>query len=195
MGRAEARSQPSRDYLIVNQIDGAKTMGLFDQFLGAIENPQLQANPNQLGNILQTVQHIASNHGADSPTTQTIMSLVSSHVRSALQQQQAQGQIPHAIVNQYSGTTPNSQAVDALFPPAQQNQIAQEIAQRTGANAGMVQAMLPAVVPIILNLIQGGTDTQSPRAGNPILTSFLDANSDGALDMGDVAGLMSRFIK
>lgn len=170
-------------------------MGLFDQFLGAIDNPQQQANPDQLSNILQTVQQITGNHGADFPTTQTVMSMVSGYVRSALQQQQANGNQPQAILNQFSGTASNPQAVDTLFTPNQQSQIAQEIAQRTGTNPGMIQAMLPAVVPVILNLIQGGADTQNPRAGNPILTSFLDANSDGALDIGDVAGLMSRFAK
>ena len=179
-------------------------MGLFDQILGAMDNPQQQASPNQLSSILGAVQQLSNNQGIDSGTAQTAMSVVGSYVRSALQQQQ-QTQGPgsaEAIVNQYAGTTPNSNAVEALFGGSQQNQVIQAVSQRTGIPPQTIQMLLPILVPLVLNLLKTGASTSnttpaSPSAtgsNNSVLSAFLDADGDGDVDMGDAMRLAGQYM-
>jgi hypothetical protein len=174
-------------------------MGLFDQIVSAIDNPNQQANPSQLGGIINTVQQLSSAQGVDSSTTQTLLSSVGGYVRSALQQQAAGGRSnAEAIVNQYSGTSPNAAAVQALFSPAQQQQVAQATSQKTGINAEIIVAMLPTLIPIVLQLLQSGASNQGSQAAgggsNSVLNTFLDSDGDRDVDIGDAISLASRFL-
>ena len=175
-------------------------MGLFDQILGAVNNPNQQASSDQLGTILSTVQQLSNRQGMDAATTQTALSVVGNYVRSALQQQRATGGSAQAeaIVNQFGGTSPSSGALEALFTPQQQQQVAQEIARRTGINANQVIALLPILVPIVLNLLKQGSQRQETAAGagagNTVLNGFLDADGDGDVDVGDAMSLAGRFL-
>ncbi|HLO50514.1 MAG TPA: DUF937 domain-containing protein [Kamptonema sp.] len=171
-------------------------MGLFDQILGAIENPNQQASPNQLDGIVSTVQQLGNNYGVDAGTTQVAMSILGGYVRSALQDVRSQSgnSQAEAIVNQYSGTTPNAQAVQSLFNSSQVTQIAQAIAQRTGLDEGTIQAMIPVLIPLVLNLLQMGSNAQNPQSGqNSLLSSFLDADGDNDVDIGDAMMMAGRF--
>lgn len=181
---------------MVNKVK-KKEMGLFDEIASAIANPDRQASPDGLGSILGTVQQLGSNYGVDAATAQTALSIVGSHVRSALQEQRATGgpEQAQAIVNQFSGMTPNAQAVTALFPPELQNRIIQEIAQRTGMNAQTIQMMLPMLIPLVLNLLKTGASGQnSPQGANPVLNSFLDADGDGDVDIADAMQMAGRYL-
>lgn len=177
-------------------------MGLFDQIVGAINNPNQQANPDQLGGILNTVQQFAGQQGMDSTATQTAISVVGSYVRSALQQQRDANGQEHAesLVNQYAGTGPNPSALQALFTPNQQQEIAQAIAQRTGLNPQMVQMALPMLVPLALNLLKTGSTTTQPTpqsssgGANSVLGAFLDADHDGDVDLGDTLAMAGRYL-
>lgn len=175
-------------------------MGLFDQVLGAIANPNQQGSPDQLGNILGTVQALSANQGIDSNTAQTMLSTVGSYVRSALQQQRQTQGADHAeaIVNQYGNTSPSVNAVNALFNGGQQQQLIQAIAQRTGLSAQQIQTLLPILVPIVLNLLKTGTQNSSaPNAApgsNSVLSAFLDADGDGDVDMGDAMRLAGQYL-
>jgi len=173
-------------------------MGLFDQILGAIENPNQQANPSQIGSIVNVVEQLASTHNVDSSTTQAVMSVVGGYVRSALQQQATTGVAqPAATVEQYGSTDPSMAAVQALFTPQQQQQVAQEVAQKTGLNLGTIEAMLPVIVPIVLNLLKTGASNQSAgstQSSNSVLSSFLDADSNGAVDIGDAISIAGQFL-
>lgn len=180
-------------------------MGLFDQIVGALDNPNQQANTNQLSGILGTVQSLAGSQGMNSATTQALMSVVGGHVRSALQQQRATAgsERTEAIVNQFSGTSPNAGAVQALFSPQQQQQVSQDAAQKTGVNAGTIQSMLPLLIPVILNLLQSGASnstaqSSAPTPGNAssnsVLNAFLDSDGDGQVDVGDAMSLANRFL-
>lgn len=178
-----------------------RVMGLFDQILSAVNNPNQQASPDQLSTILNTVQQVSGRQGLDPSTTQTAMSIVGSYVRSALQQQRnTQGPAQaEAIVNQFGGTSPSGSALSALFSPQQQQQVAQAVAQRTGISAEQVMALLPILVPIVLNLLKQGSNTSggAPAAtgnGNPVLNTFLDADGDGDVDVGDAMSLAGRFM-
>lgn len=171
-------------------------MGLFDQILSAVNNPEQHANPNQLGSILNTVQQLSGNYGASPDTTQSMLSVVGNYVRGSLQQTQATAgpQQAQALVNQFSGTGPNPQAVQALLGPGLQQQVVQDLIARTGLNAQTVQAMLPVLVPLALNLLQGGANTQNPQAGNSVLNAFLDGDRDGDVDLGDALRVAGQFL-
>lgn len=176
-------------------------MGLFDQVLGAIANPNQQGNQDQLGNILGTLQQVSNSRNLDASTTQTALSTVGSFVRSALQQQrQTQGE-RHVedIVNQFGGTSPSTDAVRAVFNPSQQDQLVQVISQKTGISSQMIHSLLPMLVPIVLNFLKTGATQQNAGIGssansNSVLNSFLDADGDGDVDMGDAMMMAGRYM-
>ncbi|MBE9127577.1 MULTISPECIES: DUF937 domain-containing protein [unclassified Coleofasciculus] len=171
-------------------------MSLFNQILNAIDNPNQQANPSQLASIVSTVQQLSNNANTDASTIQSVLSVVGKYARPALQQKrQADGeQQTQSFVNQYSGTQPSTQAVESLFSMPQIQQLVQEAAQRTGLNAGMIQSMLPILVPLVLNFLQTGADAQNPQGSNSVLSSFLDSDQDGDVDISDAMKLASRYL-
>lgn len=173
-------------------------MGLFEQIINAIDNPQQQGNNEQLGEILNTIEQLSNNTGTSHPSTiQSALGILGSYVRSALQQKQADSgnEEVQAIVNQYGGVNANPEAVDTLFSPMLQQQLAQAIAERTGINAEMVQQLLPLLVPLVLNLLRTGTNVQAPHTGeNPVLNTFLDADRDGDVDLADAVKTAFRFL-
>jgi len=173
-------------------------MGLFDQILGAVANPNQQGSLGQLGSIVNTVQQMSDQTGTNPSTIQSVLSLVGGQVRSALQQKQATdgNESAQTLVNQYAGTSPNPQAVDSLFSPGIQQQVAQEAAQRTGLDAGIVQQLLPVAVPLVLKFLQSGANAQNPQTGgNSVLNSFLDADGDGDVDIADAIQMASQHIR
>ncbi|MGI0486927.1 hypothetical protein ACN4EK_15920 [Pantanalinema rosaneae CENA516] len=168
-------------------------MGLFDQIVNAINNPNQQASPNQLNDILTNVQQMSGSRGMDAATSQALLSQVGSYVRSALQQKQASGgrSAVESIVNQFSGN--GAGAMLSLFSLQQQRDIATAIANRTGLPAGVIQAMLPGLVAQVLNLLRSGATTPGNQGGNSVLNSFLDSDRDGDVDIGDAMMMASRF--
>jgi uncharacterized protein YidB (DUF937 family) len=173
-------------------------MGLFDQVMGALSNPNQQANPNQLSSILNTVQQLSGQQGADGNQTQLLMSVVGGYVRSALREKRSAGgaQQVASLINQFSGTQANPSALSALFTQPQQQQMVQDAAQRTGLDMKTVQSMLPVVVPVVLNFLKAGepqgADRDAPQ--NTVLSAFLDTNNDGEVDMGDALSMAGRFL-
>ncbi|MDX2240402.1 MAG: DUF937 domain-containing protein [Leptolyngbyaceae cyanobacterium bins.302] len=171
-------------------------MGLFDEIVGAIANPNQQANADQLSSILGAVQQVAGNTGIDPATSQTVTSMVGGYVRSALQQKQATGGTEQAeqIVNQFSGLGANAAAVGALFSQEQQAQIANAIAQRTGLSQAQVMGALAMLVPVILKMLQSGSNSQGNGGGNNVLGTFLDSDQDGDVDIADALGMAGQFL-
>ena len=175
-------------------------MGLLDQLMGAVANPNQQANPDQLSAIFNTVQQMSGNYGVESNATQAVLSALGGHVKTALQQQQqtvgTEGVA--AIVNQVSGTHPNAGALDALFGGNQQ-QVVQSVSQQSGVNASTIQAMLPALIPLVMSVLQSGAMNQGGATGagggNPILNAFLDGDRDGDTDLGDLMSMAGRFMR
>lgn len=84
-------------------------MGIFDQIINAIDDPNQAATSGQLAGMLGTVQQLGDSYGANPSTVQTALSVVGNYVRSALQQKQATSgyQEAQSVVSQYSGTYPN----------------------------------------------------------------------------------------
>lgn len=172
-------------------------MGLFDQILGAVNNPNQQGSLGQLGSIINTVNQLSNTTGTNPSTMQSVVGVVGNYVRSALQQKQATegNEAAQSLVNQYAGTSANPQAVNSLFSPNIQQQVAQIAAQHTGLDAGTIQQLLPVIVPLVLNFLQSGANAQNPQGGgNSILNSFLDADRDGDVDIADAMQLISRYV-
>ncbi|MBK1987251.1 DUF937 domain-containing protein [Sphaerospermopsis aphanizomenoides BCCUSP55] len=163
-------------------------MGLFDQILGSVANSNQQGGLGQLVSIANTIQQISNSTGTDTSTMQSVLSVVGKQVHSSLQEKQANEgtEAVQGYVNQFAGTSADSQAVNALFSPAIQQQVAQIAAQRTGLDASLIQQLLPTLVPLVLNFLQSG--------GNPLLNQFLDADGDGDVDIADAIKLASRFL-
>ena len=172
-------------------------MGLFDQVINAVNSSNQEGSSGQLANILSTVQQLSNSYGTEPSTVQSVLSVVGNYVRSSLQQKRSieGNESAQAIVNNYSGTYPNQQAVQSLFSPNQQQQLAQSVAQTTGLNMNTIIQMLPILVPLVLNLLKTGNQTQNPQYGsNPVLNSFLDADRDGDVDIADAIQLASRHL-
>jgi hypothetical protein len=157
-------------------------MGLFDQLLGAA------TNTNQITGIVNTIQQLTNQTGGDTSVMQSLFSVVGNQVRSSLQEKQTNEGVTSAqnLVNQFAGTSPNYAAVNSLFTPELQQQISQIAAQRTGLDPSLIQQLLPSIVPLVLNFLQAG--------GNPILSSFLDADGDGDVDFADAVLLANRYM-
>lgn len=171
-------------------------MNLFNQILGAIDNPNQQASSGQLANILNTVQQLSNNTNANASSIESLMSIVGKYVRPALQAKQATDgpEETQAFVNQYSGTNPSNQAVNLLLGAPQLQQLVQEAEQRTGLGAGTIQSLLPTVVPLVLNLLQTGNSDQNTQGSNSVLNTFLDADGDGDVDIADTLKMAGRFL-
>lgn len=171
-------------------------MGLFDQIMNAVNDPNLQANAGQLAGIFGTMQQLGNNQGADASTMQSAMSVVGGFVRSALQEKQAEGgnDAVQNLVNQFGGTSPSTAAVTALFG-SQLQPIIEAVAQRTGLDPNTIQQMLPTLVPLVLNFLKTGAPTQDSQAGsNPVLNSFLDSDGDGDVDIADAMRMAGGFL-
>lgn len=169
-------------------------MSLFDQILGAVNNPEQQGSMDQLGSIVNMAQQVGGQYGIDPAMTQTVMSMLGNTVQSGLQQHSdANGfDSTQNLVQQLSSSASvNPNTIAALIPPEIQQQVCEAISQRTGLDAGLIQGMLPSLIPVAMNMLQGGA-TQS---GNPLLNMFLDKNQDGQLDMGDAMGLAMQFMQ
>lgn len=173
-------------------------MGLFEQVLGAINNPSQQASSSQISDILSAVQQLSGDRNVPSSTTQTALSIVGRHVRSALQQKRSAGNSDEAemLVERFSGTHANSAAVQSLFTRQQEEETVQDTARQTGLDMNTIRAMLPILIPIVLNLLQSGASTQrtpNRRGSNSVLDTFL-GGQDGQVDIGDAVALASQFL-
>jgi hypothetical protein len=172
-------------------------MGLFDQIIGAVANPNQQGSLGQLGSIINTVGQLSNTTGVDPSTIQSVLSVVGGQVRSALQEKQATdgSEAVENLVSQFAGSSPDAEAVDSVFSPEAQQQVAEVAAQHTGLDAGIIQQILPLLVPVVLNFLQSGANAEgSGGGGNSVLNSFLDANNDGNVDIADAIQLASRHL-
>lgn len=198
-------------------------MGLFFEILSSINDPDKQANVAQLSQVTNSVQQLADKHGLDPAVTESVMSMVGGHLRSALQQQSnaiGSGQI-EKLVSQFGGGNllgnvasglagnnpmgnligqvvgggnPAMAAVQSFLSPQLQQQIVQGIAQKTGLNVDSIQGMLPTLIPAIFGFLQMGQGGKNSQGGNSILNAFLDNKNDSGMDLGDVLKFSNRFL-
>lgn len=171
-------------------------MGLFNQIINAVNNPEQEASSNQLAGIVGTVQQLSNNYQTNPAAMQSAMSIVGNFTRSALQEKRTnQGeQQVQQIINQFGGTQANAQVLQMLFSSNQLQQMTQEITNKTGINSQVVQSMLPSLVPLILNFLKTGANSQNPLGTNSVLNSFLDADGDGDVDIADAMQMASKYL-
>ena len=170
-------------------------MGIFDQVMGAIQDPNREASIGQLGQIVSMAQQVAQASNANSSTTQQAASVVGSFVQSALKEKQQTQGMDAVLDLVKQGTTDGAGVLPKLFSPDQQSAIATTVAEKTGLDPDQVIAMLPMVIPIVMKFLnQGAAKTGTQAQGNPLVTAFLDGDGDGDVDMGDVLKMAGRFM-
>jgi hypothetical protein len=171
-------------------------MGLFDQVVSALNNPNQEASSDQLGSILSVVGQLSGNQGLDAASTQTLLSVVGQHVRGALnEKRQTGGQgLAESLVTQFSGTQANPDAVANLFSQREQTATVQDAASKTGIDPQTIQALMPLLIPVVLKFLQQGNTTQTAAGGNSVLSTFLDSDGDGDTDIGDAISIAGRFL-
>lgn len=172
-------------------------MGLFNQILDAINDPETEASTSQISNIVSTVQELSNSHNAKPTGIQTAMSIVGKYTRSALQQkrQQESPDSVQSLISQFAGTQANNQAVQLIFSNSQLQQMIREIEAKTGINQGTIQSILPTLVPLVLNFLKTGSKSGNTLASNSVLSSFLDADGDGDVDMADAIQMASKYLQ
>ncbi|NEQ48968.1 MAG: DUF937 domain-containing protein [Leptolyngbya sp. SIO3F4] len=170
-------------------------MGIFDQVMGAIQDPNREASIGQLGQIVSMAQQVAQSNNANSSTTEQAASVLGGFVQSALREKQQTQGLDAVLDLVTQGTTDGAGVLPKLFSPDQQNEIAATISQKTGLDATQVVAMLPMVLPIVMQFLnQGAAKTGTQAQGNPLVTAFLDGDGDGDVDMGDMLKMAGKFL-
>ncbi|MEM6252083.1 MAG: DUF937 domain-containing protein [Cyanobacteria bacterium P01_D01_bin.156] len=170
-------------------------MGIFDQVMGAIQDPNREASLGQLGQIVSMAQQVSQASNANSSTTQQAASIVGGFVKSALQEKQQSQGLDAVLDLVQQGTTDGAGVLPKLFSPAQQSTVATAVAEKTGLDAAQVQSMLPMVIPIVMQFLnQGAAKPGSQAQGNPLVSAFLDGDGDGDVDMGDILKMAGRFL-
>jgi hypothetical protein len=54
---------------------------------------------------------------------------------------------------------------------------------------------LPTLVPLALNFLKTGNSAQNPgNSSNSVLNSFLDADGDGDVDLGDALQMAGKYL-
>ena len=171
-------------------------MSLFNQIINALDNPEQEANTNQLGGILDTVQQLSGNYQTQPSAIESAMSVVGNFTRSSLRQQRNQrgdNQVQQ-LINSFGGNRASSQALNALFSSSQLQDMTRQISSRTGLDARSIQSMLPILVPLVLNMLKTGRNTKTAGAGNNVLNNFLDTDGDGDVDVADAMRMASRHL-
>ena len=171
-------------------------MGLFFDVLSAINNPNQQASVEQLGGLTNEVQQVAGKFGLDASATQSVVSVIGSQLRPALQQQATSGNPLDiaGLIGQVTGGGSNLGALQSIIPPQAQELLLQGIAGKTGLSASSAGELLPSLLPTVLKFLNLGAPTPGSTATNPLLTGFLDADKDGDVDLGDVFKFATRFL-
>ncbi|WAL58104.1 DUF937 domain-containing protein [Thermocoleostomius sinensis] len=169
-------------------------MGLFFDVLSAINNPNQQGSVDQLSSIVNTINQTTS--GVDSATTQTALSALTGGLRSMLKQQPKTGPGGlESMLSQFTGSGSSGLGMlSSVLSPQMQQQLAQTVAQKTGLSANMVQSMLPGLITAALGFLKMGSGKPGSTASNTVLSSFLDGNRDGDVDLGDAFKFATRFL-
>ncbi|MEL6383036.1 MAG: DUF937 domain-containing protein [Cyanobacteria bacterium J06626_18] len=171
-------------------------MGLFDQVVSAINDPDKQASASQIGQVFSAVQQMGQQNNTSPDAMQTAASVLGSYMRSSLKEtRNSQGEAAvQTLVQRGTQSGLAGQVLGQLLNSGQQAQVVQAISQKTGMNANQIQAMLPMLVPVVMQMLNSGSSRQgAPTGNNPVLSAFLDSDGDGDVDMGDMLRMASRF--
>lgn len=165
-------------------------MGMFFEILNSINDPHRQGSVDQLASIMSDIQRLQQQQNLDANTTQKLMSAVGPAMQSVLKQQPEGGQ----YLTQLS-IDANAAAMQTLFTPAMQTQIAQGMVQKTGMCSGLIQSIVPALLPLVCQLFNMGASQpgMNGHSTNHVLDLFMKGDDDKA-DLGDVFKFAGRFL-
>lgn len=171
-------------------------MGLFFDVLSSINNPNQGGSVEQLGQITNSINELATSNGLDASKMQGMMSSLGPMLRPMLQEQMTGGNNPlEGMMGQLpGGGNFDLGGLQSMIPEQLQSQMIGTLAQKTGSDSSVVQSMLPKLLPAVMGLLNMGKTTGGMGGGNPLLKAFLDSDRDGDTDLGDVFRLANRFI-
>lgn len=169
-------------------------MGLLQELEAAIQSPDQTASPDQLSNILETVQKAVVAQGINPEAVQKLLSELGSQLRPIFQKlDQADNLNP--VIEATPATQPATQSqLDSLIKPEDQSKIIKDIASKTGIDASALHNLLPTLLPAVIGMLGMGASTLKGISKNPILRTFLDADKDGDVDLGDVFIHARKFV-
>ncbi len=146
---------------------------------------------------MKTIEFVSQNYNTNPDMIQSAMSVVGKYTKTALQEKrEEQGeQGVQEIISQFGGTNANNQIVQTLFSTPQLKNLTDEVERKTGMSQGTTQQILPMLVPLVLNFLKTGNNSGSSLGNNPILSSFLDADGDGDVDIADAIQLAGKYVK
>jgi hypothetical protein len=171
---------------------------MFFEVLSAINDPVQQGSIDQLNQVINSVEQVASSRGLDSSQMQNVMATLGNLLQPILRQQQAQLGGQSQLANQLSqiAGTGSMAGLQSFIPPHMQQQLAQTISQRTGIEAGTIQAVMPQLLTSALGLLNMGASRPdaSGSEDNPLLYAFLDSDRNSRTDLGHVIKFAGRFL-
>jgi hypothetical protein len=163
-------------------------MSLFFELLNSINDPKQSGSIDQLSGVMDAVTSMAQKHDLDAGTLQSVMSVMSDPMRSAMQAQGTSSNPMDLLTTVMSG---NPAAINSLFTPQLQQQMIQLVSQKTGVNSSVIQAVVPALIPVVMNLFKMGTGSGGLSNGNSLFNSFLGGER---ADLGQVMKYADRFL-
>lgn len=170
-------------------------MSLFFDILSSINDPNQQGSVAQLGNVVGSLQQLATRQGVDATQMQSVLSSVGGFLGPALQQQQGVlggGQLEN-LVGQLGSSGAPATAMQSLIPPQVMQQLVQAVSQKTGLDAETLQNLLPGLIPALMGLLNMGASKSGTGGGNNgLLNAFLNGGSD--TDLGEVFKFANRFL-
>jgi uncharacterized protein YidB (DUF937 family) len=169
-------------------------MGLLQELESAINSSEHNASTDQLSNILETVQKAVVAQGINPEVVQKLLSELGSQLRPVLQNLDKTGALA-PVIDSTSPEQPATQSqIDSLIKPEAQSQIIKDISTKTGIDASALSNLLPTLIPAVIGLLGMGASALKGISKNPILRTFLDADKDGDVDLGDVFIHARKFI-
>ncbi|MGB3670227.1 MAG: DUF937 domain-containing protein [Phormidesmis sp.] len=171
-------------------------MGLFDQIMKAVADPNRQASASQLTQILGSAKQVAKQNNTDTDTMQQAMSVIGGFVRSSLKEKRQTEGASAAQALLEEGAANGASVIPKLFNSGQLTEMVSAVTQKTSLNTNQVQGILPMVLPLVMRFLSSGNAKGGAPATdtNPILTAFLDGDGDGDVDMGDMLGMAGKFM-
>ncbi len=168
-------------------------MALIFDVLSAINDPKKLASVETLSGICDGIQKLSLSHGLNPAATQSVVSSVGDQLRAGLQKQ-ASGSSPldlAGLISKVSGG--NVGALQSLIPDSAQQVLLKGLTDKMGLSSTGALGLVGSLTPLLLKFLNLGGSSQG-IGNNPLLTTFLDSNHDGNVDMGDALKFAGRFL-
>jgi hypothetical protein len=169
-------------------------MSFFQAILDSIQNPEHQGSQQDLHGLVSAAEALPGSGGGQN--LQPILSVLGSHLQSALSQQQQTGGAAAAqqTVTELSQPGVGVQDLQNLFGQEGFNNLLGELSRRTGLNTQLILTFLPVVIPMVMKLLAAGNHKTDAQAPNPVLDRFLGSNQNGGTLLSEAFQLASQYL-